>query len=195
MTEEEIKKEQDKLLVYLKDKYPNKDIDVTRFFKDIRAKYGVSDIYTIQQVYSKIEIYVEFPNLYSGLQYVEVYNSDNTKVFAHLKAEGFNYLSNRENLDLTIQLAKSNLDTNKSIKSLGKHQKVNMWIIGVLTIVVTTLALIVQYKQYVRENGQDELKDTFQKDLMQTQLQIQSLKTSLDSMRVLHSLDNNVKKK
>lgn len=47
MTDNEKKVEQDKLLDYLKDKYPNKDIEITQFFKDIRKEYEVSDIYII----------------------------------------------------------------------------------------------------------------------------------------------------
>lgn len=92
MTDEEKKAEQDKLLTYLKDKYPNSDIEITQFFRNITKRYGVNDNYIIKEIYAKIENFVKFNHDYYLLLRPFADNK-NLKPCASLREEGFQYLN------------------------------------------------------------------------------------------------------
>ena len=185
MTDKEKKSEQDKLLDYLKDKYPNKDIEITHFFRNIIEKHKVNEQYIITEIYAKIDNYIEFNN-YCGLLQYEKNNSNNTKAIAHLKTEGFNYLCNKENLELTRKLFDSTLDTNKSVKTTNIIQ----WIAAVLTIAIIGYNCLIDYSSYKITKSQADRLERISKEgsldklLIQKKQQsiIQDLKLQNDSL-------------
>ncbi|MES2379791.1 MAG: hypothetical protein V4538_02035 [Bacteroidota bacterium] len=90
MIEKEINEEQLKLLEYLKEFYPSKEIDITNFFKKARAKYNVSDQYLYYNVYAQIENrFIDFHVDSIKLNF----SADVFPVHATLKQEGYEYLN------------------------------------------------------------------------------------------------------
>ena len=106
------------------------------------------------------------------------------------------HLVNKSVLDANNSIVATNIsvrETNDSVKSIGAHQKINMW----LTLLIAAITLFVLWRQYIRDGekenrAQSSQVESLTKEVMQLRMSSNNMRDSLNVLYAKAKSDSSV---